>query len=90
MYSLSSHRFLGLVTRLVYYKASALRQIVEMEQQEKEQGSGAPRNFEAPSDTSKIRQLGPVVEKKAADRTYDDIKKNTEAFELGFIEAGTG
>lgn len=106
MYSLSSRRFIGLVTRLPYYKAAGLRQMIEMEQEENESGNNA-RNYEAPvpvqttpppesnSSTSpkesKIHQLGPLAKpKKKPDRVYDDVSKNLELFELGFMEAGVG
>lgn len=104
MSKLSTRRFIGLVTRLPYYKASALRQIIEMEQENgSDSGGNSARNYETPSQPpsqtevkssasseSKIHQLGPLVEKKKPDRVYNDISKNLEAFELGFIEAGVG
>lgn len=95
MSSLTSRRFIGLVTRLMYYKNSALRQLLEIEESESEQTVNAPQNFETPttqtpSENSKIHQLGPLVQKKKPDKVYDDIRLNREAFELGFIEAGTG
>lgn len=75
MYSLSSHRFIGLVTRLVYYKASALRQVVEMEQSEKEEPT-QPQTHK--------------VSEKNVDKTFSDVRHNLEAAQLGLIESGTG
>lgn len=70
---------MGLAKRLIYYPNSALRQLIEIEQ---EKGGDNRRPVNA----------GPTAtdSPKSTAHVYTDVKHNLEAFQLGIIEGGTG